>query len=99
MRRNIAIIRRHEVAGEHFHYREEQQEHRRETKRLGPSAHSLHHAIPPQMLALRPAVNDRFHERIVSLRSALTGTQERIERDFRARCLMMISIARCEVTR
>jgi hypothetical protein len=42
MRRNIAIVRRHEVAGEHFHCREEQQEHRCETKRLGPRTHSLH---------------------------------------------------------
>ena len=45
MRRNIAIVRRHEVAGEHFHCCEEQQEHRRETKRLGPTSHLLHDAI------------------------------------------------------
>ena len=49
MRRNIAVVRRHEVAGEHFHCREEQQEHRRETKRLGPTSHLLHHAISDRM--------------------------------------------------
>ena len=49
MRRNIAIVRRHEVAGEHFHCCEEQQEHRRETKRLGPTSHLLHDATSHRM--------------------------------------------------
>jgi hypothetical protein len=41
IRRDITVVGRHEVAGEHFRRYEKQQKHRRKAKRLQTKAHAL----------------------------------------------------------